>query len=429
MGTEELLAQYQMILNNMEDPVFIMDRNGKTLAANVATYKIYGCTKKQFEQMYSRTSWLLEHGIIDVCDYVAVTKTKRPTEEILHLKKKDGETKDYYVKKVPVFDPMGNVKYIVGWMKEKRIIDECYQMLNGVEEKTQQSSLLQADAGGKNAVIYQSREMEKLLKMLGNVAKTDASVLLLGETGTGKEVLAKYTHSMSRRNGREMIVVNCAAVSPALFETEMFGYTKGSFTGADPGGRKGMIEAADQSTLFLDEINSLPLELQGKLLRVLEQKEVRRVGSNKPLPVDFRLLAATNVDLEQLVAEGKFRSDLYYRINTVSVTVPPLRDRQDDIAPLAAYFLEYYCDRYGMKKSFSADVFRQMRMYAWPGNVRELKHLVERAILTSDVDAVELKTLAFSNVEFQRRAAGRTPGASAGDFGDGRMPANGVICN
>lgn len=429
MENEELLLQYQMILNNLEDPIFIMDRSGKTLAANVATYKIYGCTKKQFEQIYSNTGYLMEHGIIDTCDYLDVIHTKRPTVEIASVKRKDGTAQSYYVKKVPVFDPMGNVKYVVGWMKEKTIVEECYRQLNGSGEEITKSSITQTGAAEDHSIIYQSKEMERILNILGNVARTDVSVLLLGETGTGKEVMANYTHAKSHRSGREMVVVNCAAISPALFETEMFGYTKGSFTGADPGGRKGMIEAADHSTLFLDEINSLPLELQGKLLRVLEQKEVRRVGSNKPIPVNFRLIAATNVDLEQLVAAGKFRSDLYYRINTVSITVPPLRERKEDIAPLADHFLEYYCDRYDMKKAFGSEVYRQMSMYSWPGNVRELKHLIERTVITSDVGSVEIRSIAFSYMESGRQSKEWEQEGMTERTEETVRPSNGVFCN
>ena len=398
MAMEELLSLYQMILNNLEEPVFIMDRNGRTLAANVATYKIYGCTKKQFEQMYSYTSYLFEHHIIDKCDYPTVIRTKSPTVEIMHLKKKNGEVKDYYVKKVPVFDPMGNVKYIVGWMKEKGIVNECYERLNGTKGEVSQSLIVQSNMEKERPIIYQSKAMERLFKMIDNVARTDAPILLLGETGTGKEVVANYIHKQSHRSSQEMVVINCAAISQGLFETEMFGYTKGSFTGADPEGREGMIEAANRSTLFLDEINSLPLELQGKLLRVLEQKEVRRVGSNRPISVDFRLVAATNADLEQLVADGKFRRDLYYRINTISATIPPLRERKEDIAPLASYFLDRYCDRYGMKKTLTEKAFRQMSEYSWPGNVRELKHMMERVVFTSDVDSVEIQTIGLSNI-------------------------------
>lgn len=403
MGTEEeMLSRYQMIFNNLENPVFIMDKTGRTLLANVATYKIYGCTKKQFDELYSNTKWLIDHKVIDTCDYQYVIQTKRPTVEIVSVARKDGAHKDYYVKKVPVFDPLGNVKYVVGWMWEKSVIESCYEEINSLYPGTRRGVIKQVDGEKDAAIIYDSPSIEELLKILKNVSVTDATILLQGETGTGKEVMANYVHKSSNRSAREMVVVNCAAISPALFETEMFGYTKGSFTGADPGGRTGMIEAANGSTLFLDEINSLPMEMQGKLLRVLEEKEVRRVGSNESIPVDFRLVAATNKDLQALVDEGKFRADLFYRLNTIAVTIPPLRERVEDIKPLAMHFLEFYCERYGMTKSFSPDIFRQMSFYSWPGNVRELKHLVEKTILTSDVDCVEIEKITFSNIGSRR---------------------------
>lgn len=260
------------------------------------------------------------------------------------------------------------------------------------------NSTVQLPSNGHPDIIFKSDKMEQILKTLTNVASSDASVLLLGETGTGKEVMANHIHRSSKRSQRDMIVVNCAALSPSLFEAEMFGYTRGSFTGADPNGREGMVEAANHSTLFLDEIDSVSLELQGKLLRVLETKTVQRIGSNKPIPVDFRLIAATNKDLRKAVDEGKFRSDLYYRLNVVSVTLPPLRERKEDIRLLAEHFLKIYCNRYGVDKTFDDHVFRQLDLYPWPGNVRELRHLVERVILTSDIGAKHLQSISFVGV-------------------------------
>ena len=395
MYTDEMLNLFQMLINNLEDAVFLMDKSGKVILANNATYKLYGCSKKQFEEHYCYTRYLLDNGIIDRCEYQEVIATKKPNVEVVNVLRPTNLVKSYYIKKVPVFDPLGNVKYLVGWARERGRIIENYKLTQQENDKKANLRIVQSTAP---SVIYRSSKMAQILRMLKNVAASDASVLLLGETGAGKEVMANYIHQTSRRSKKDMIVVNCAALTPSLFESELFGYTQGSFTGAAPEGRHGLVEAADQSTLFLDEIDSVSMELQGKLLRVLETKTVQRVGSNKPIPVDFRLIAATNRDLRKAMDEGKFRSDLYYRLNVVSVTIPPLRERKEDIRPLAEHFLKLYCDRYGMEKEFDDHVFWQLEQYSWPGNVRELRHLIERTILTSDIDAKRLQTISFVGV-------------------------------
>ena len=172
-----------------------------------------------------------------------------------------------------------------------------------------------------------------------------------------------------------MVTVNCAALPENLIESELFGYQKGSFTGANKEGKVGLIEAADRGTLFIDEINSLPMSVQSKLLRVIEEKSVQRIGAVTPKKVDFRLIAATNQDLHALVQDGKFREDLYYRLRVIPLTIPPVRNRTEDIIPLCLYFLDFFCSKYNLNKSFSEEVLRQVQTYRWPGNVREIRNL------------------------------------------------------
>ena len=232
-------------------------------------------------------------------------------------------------------------------------------------------------------MVYNSPQMSELVRIMNNVASTDANILIQGESGTGKEVLAEYIHEMSERKGKEMVRINCAAFPETLLESELFGYEKGAFTGALGSGKKGLIETAHESTLFLDEINSLPLALQGKILRTIETKMVQRIGSDRPKRIDFRLIAATNEDLSECIKKKTFRADLYYRLNVIPAIIPPLRERPSDIEPLIQYFLNKYCKKYGREKTFSPEVMEILKNYSWPGNVRELKNFVERIVLIS----------------------------------------------
>lgn len=219
------------------------------------------------------------------------------------------------------------------------------------------------------------------------MSKTDASILITGPTGSGKEVMAEYSYSKSTRSKGPFISVDCASIPENLLESELFGYEKGAFTGASTQGKIGQIELANGGTLFLDEINSIPLGLQSKLLRVLETRKVKRLGANEGRPIDFRLLCASNENLEIMVRNGSFRSDLYYRINVVPIHIPPLRERKEDIAPLALYFLQNFCKKYSRMKILTEREINALLSYDWPGNVRELKNFIERIVVTSpDID-------------------------------------------
>ncbi len=238
-------------------------------------------------------------------------------------------------------------------------------------------------------IIGQSKAMEKVLKMVEKVAKTDANVLILGENGTGKEVIARAIHRTSHRKDKMFINVDLGAITESLFESELFGYKKGAFTDARED-RAGRFEAANNGTLFLDEIGNLLPSLQSKLLSVLQSRKVVRLGSHKEIPVDVRLICATNMPLYEMVKENKFRQDLLYRINTVEIVIPSLRERIDDIEPLLNHFLEIYCKKYQMpQKRVGPGTLKRLQMHKWPGNVRELQHAVERAVILSESNLLE----------------------------------------
>jgi len=234
-----------------------------------------------------------------------------------------------------------------------------------------------------------SPAMKKVMNLAEKVAKTDANVLILGENGTGKEVVARVIHRVSKRGDNVFINVDLGAITESLFESELFGYKKGAFTDAKED-RAGRFEIASKGTIFLDEIGNLSPNLQSKLLSVLHNRKVVRLGSSKEISIDVRLICATNMPLYQMVSENKFRQDLLYRINTVEITLPPLRERLEDIEPLVEYFLNIYCKKYNIqKKRINAGTLKRLQKHSWPGNIRELQHAVERAVILSESNILE----------------------------------------
>ncbi len=268
-------------------------------------------------------------------------------------------------------------------------------------------------------------QMYELFRRIRKVAQTSSTVLINGESGTGKELVARAIHQLSERNRQEMISVNCAAIPENLIESELFGHEKGAFTGATSH-RTGLVEAADNSTLFLDEIGELPLEAQARLLRVLQENEIRKVGSVQSRKVNVRLVAATHRDLKQLVIDGHFREDLYYRINVMTLLIPPLRERGNDIMELADAILGRTCQR--LKSPllyFSDDATQAITTYSWPGNVRELENAIERAVVLAETDQIGAELLAIDPANQRKglRAYNRTPDepqspTTAGDDSD-----------
>ncbi|WP_102275191.1 sigma 54-interacting transcriptional regulator [Cytobacillus massiliigabonensis] len=233
-------------------------------------------------------------------------------------------------------------------------------------------------------IVYRSKKIEQLVTEIKRVAQFHSTILLEGESGVGKEVFAHYIHMASARYNKQFVRINCGAIPENLIESELFGYEKGAFTGADKNGKAGLFEIAHNGTLFLDEIGELPLNMQVKLLRVLQEREVTRIGGNHPIPINVRIVTATNKDLKEMVNKGEFREDLYYRLYVIPFRIPSLRERKDDILPLSIYFMEQFKQMYDIKKSFTPEAIEVLETYAWPGNVRELQNIVERLILLTN---------------------------------------------
>ncbi len=263
---------------------------------------------------------------------------------------------------------------------------DLYRTMRRAERLEAENSLLRAQ--NRPIFIAESKAMQPLLTLISRIGPSDANVLITGEHGTGKEVVAQTLHALSSRSGRPMITVNTGGLPEGTFESELFGHVKGAFTDARTD-RVGRFELADRGTLFLDEIANVPLKQQAKLLRVLEMGEMERVGSSKTNKVDVRVLSATNADLKQESSEGRFRSDLLFRLNTVELHIPPLRERREDIPLLASHFLKLYAQRYRKPvKGFEPAALEKMLEHPWPGNVRELDHAVERSVLMATAEQI-----------------------------------------
>lgn len=243
-------------------------------------------------------------------------------------------------------------------------------------------------------IVYESEQMKKVISYSKKAALSDTTVLLTGETGVGKEVIAELIYRNSERNNMPFIKVNCSAIPANLLESEMFGYEKGAFTGADNKGKIGKFELADKGVIFLDEISSMPINMQTKLLRVLQEKEIERLGGTKPVKIDVKVIAATNISLSKLVEDNQFRKDLYYRLNVININIPPIRERREDIIPLINFFMERFCSKLNRNVlKLSHEATKILLNYSWPGNVREIKNLVERFAIVCDGPYITRKNI------------------------------------
>ncbi|MBM7624092.1 sigma 54-interacting transcriptional regulator [Sporohalobacter salinus] len=299
----------------------------------------------------------------------------------------------YFTSGRPIKNEQGRVMGVVATLKDINEVRELYHTVHP-------SSLINFDE-----IIYNSEVMNRVVEMSKKVAESNSTVLIKGETGTGKELFARAIHSESYRQDKPFVPINCAALPDSLLESELFGYEEGAFTGAQKGGKQGVFELANKGTIFLDEIGEIPSNIQVKLLRVLEERKVRRVGGNEKINIDVRVISATNRDLEKLIRRKEFREDLYYRLNVIPINLPPLRERKKDLPYLIDYFLNKFSKEFGReKKSLSTSAKDKLLSYSWPGNVRELRNVLERAVNLSSGKKITIKNLLFeSNPSFEKK--------------------------
>jgi PAS domain S-box-containing protein len=404
--SERLQQQNELILSSAGEGIFGLDSDGNITFVNPAALQMLGWTSD--ELLGKPTHDVHHHTKADGSPYprdacpISATfkdgKVHRVDDEVFW--RKDGSSFPVEYTSTPIREHgklVGAVVVFWDITERKRAEDQLRRALAEVERLTNQ---LQAEnvylqeeiklAHNFEDILSHSAAMQQVLYKVEQVAATDATVLILGETGTGKELLARAVHNLSPRKERPLVKINCAALPANLIESELFGHEKGAFTGA-VSRRSGRFELAHQGTIFLDEIGDLPLDLQAKLLRVLQEGEFERLGDSRPIRVDVRIIAATNRDLPQAITDGAFRQDLYYRLNVFPLTLPPLRERVDDIRLLVHHFTQQYGAKMGKRiEQIPHAVMAALQAYAWPGNVRELENIIERAVILTSGSTLEL---------------------------------------
>lgn len=305
----------------------------------------------------------------------------------------------------------GAVSLFTDVTKLDSLNSEIERMNGMVDELRQQLD----DNVQRTGIVTRDRRFLKLLEQAAVAARTNVPVLIRGENGVGKELVARYIHSCSERKDRPMVIVNCSSIPETLIESELFGYEEGSFTGAKKGGRMGKFELANHGTIFLDEIGDMPIALQSRLLRVIENGEIEKIGRQKSIPVDVRIIAATNQPLEKMIREKQFRMDLFYRLNVISMSIPALRERKEDIPVLADYFLREFCSKYDRERSISERGYSRLVEREWLGNVRELRNCIERAVILSEGETLDFKELASAETK-ESDAAGMADSAGGKEW-------------
>ena len=367
----------------VSDGICLVNNNGIVTAINKGYTDLTGIKEKEIIGK-NINSFLDKDCFNNEMSQLVMEQKKK----ISSLSTIDKNNKKILITGFPFFNEKGEVTQVLTVMRDLTELLKLRDKLESMEKKSEkylnELNYLRNKQKQRVNLIGESLKMKELKELVSYVAKTDATILITGETGCGKEVVSNEIHDKSNRKNEPYIKVNCAAIPDSLIESELFGYDKGAFTGAQNKEKLGMFELANGGTILLDEIGEMPLNLQSKLLRVLQEKEVMRVGGVKSIKLDVRVIAASNQILSELIKSGKFREDLFYRLNVVPIKIPPLRERKDDISILSYTFLEKFNLKYGKEKSFGDMAISAFEQYDWPGNVRELQNVIERLLVVDD---------------------------------------------
>lgn len=387
----ELNWELDTIIESITDGIYITDGEGNTLRINSAYEKITGIKAEEVIGRNMRD--LVQEGVYSESVTMLVLEEREPVT----ISHKIRTGREVLITGSPVFDEDGAIVRVVTTVRNLADLNTLKQQLAETKKLSERyhSELVQLRLQQMNLenVVVQSEAMQNVIKLALRVGEVNSTVLITGESGVGKEIVAKTIHGTGRGGEGPLIKVNCGAIPENLLESELFGYDKGAFTGARKEGKPGLFEVAESGTLFLDEIGELTPNLQVKLLRAIQDKEIVRVGGVTPIKIDVRIVTATNRNLEQMVKEGKFREDLYYRLNVVPIYVPPLRQRREDILPLIGHFLARFNNQFKTQKRFDSEALQALERYDWPGNVRELENTVERLVVLSSEDVLGLEAL------------------------------------
>ena len=382
---KELNEELDAIIESSYDGLYITDGNGMTLRLNKAFEMITGINGREF--LGRHVDDIAREGIVSE----SVSSLALARKETVTIIQETRSGKTTLATGSPVFDKIGNIFRVVCNVRditELNMLKQKLEQVQGLSQHYESQLKTLRIYSGTDKIISKSSEMRKLLETVVRLAEVDSTILINGESGTGKELIAETIHNYSTRAQKPFVKVNCGAIPENLLESELFGYDYGAFTGAKKEGKAGYFELAHEGTLFLDEIGDLPFNLQVKMLRVLQSKEINRVGGRQAQKVDVRILAATNRNLLEMVQKKEFREDLYYRLNVIPILIPPIRERKEDIPVLIMHFIALFNRKYKLNKRISPDVVDILMAYDWPGNVRELENLIERLVVISSSDII-----------------------------------------
>lgn len=387
----EASLELDVILDAIHDDILMTDGKGKILKVSKSFETVYGITENE---IIGKTVYEMEKEGIFKPSVIAevLAKKKKVT-----MRQKNILGRDLVVTATPIKNQFGEIVKVVSFTRDLTDflnLQEQYSALESKMEKyTAEIEELRSKSLDIEGIVAKSIVSQDILRTINRISQFDANVLLTGESGVGKTKFAKLIHSKSKRANGPFIEINCGAIPENLLESEFFGYERGSFTGANKEGKIGLIELAQNGTLLLDEISELPLNMQVKILKVIQDKTITRVGGTKEIQVDFRLIAATNKNMQFMLEKNLFREDLYYRLNVITIHMPPLRERSEDIIPMAAFFLDKFNKTYQLDKVISREVYDIFMNYGWPGNIRDLENTIERLVLTSEEDIITKEQL------------------------------------
>ncbi|WP_349729500.1 sigma-54 interaction domain-containing protein [Peribacillus frigoritolerans] len=389
--TDKLNRALDAIIENSYDGIYITDQDGVTLYTNSAIERITGIPKEYY--IGKSVDQLIKRGILNASVTHKVVKLRRTVSVV----QDNFAGKETLITGSPVFNAEGEIEQVVTNIRDLSDLNELMHELTKVNElnnQYKQEIEKLRKITSKDGVVFVSDKMKMIYEIAERISDIDATVLILGETGVGKDVLARNIYNRSIRSKKgDFIKINCGAIPADLLESELFGYEGGAFTGANQKGKPGMFELAESGILFLDEVGELPLQLQVKLLRALQEREIQRIGGTKPKKIDVRIIAATNRNLSEMVKSGDFREDLFYRLNVIPITIPPLRERREDILALIDLFLTKANEQYKFSKQIDSRLKEYFYQHDWPGNVRELINIVERLVVLTDNQIISINDL------------------------------------